>query len=141
MDCGRARTAWAAAEPAQAPAQRADSGAKWAASHSSMQPESCRFNRGLANIRTAGRVRPTLRFITECGETVDSISIYASADYTLQDHGCVRATETERIRQCNIDFALARRSRHQVNRRFHRRVVEIDGRRSDVIANRQNAKD
>src|ERR1700733_10682286 len=141
MDCGRAPTALAAAGPARAPARRAGSVAKWAASHSSMQPESCRFNRGLANISaSAGSLRPKLGFITECGETVDSWCD-ALADHALHDHGCVGAPETKRIRQRDIDLAFTRHLRHEINRRFYRRVVKIDGRRGDVIANRKNTED
>src|ERR1700709_2423350 len=62
MECGRAGTASAAAEPVRAPARRAGSSAKWAAFHSSMQPESCRFNR-----------TPALGVVAEYGETVESL--------------------------------------------------------------------
>src|SRR5665647_1101871 len=48
MGCGRARVASAVAEPAPAPARHAGSLAKLAAFHSSVQPESCRFNFDLA---------------------------------------------------------------------------------------------
>jgi hypothetical protein len=45
---------------------------KWAASHSSMQPESCRFNRGRDDPLTrADSIRPCLEVIAEYGKTVD----------------------------------------------------------------------
>src|SRR5216683_3118981 len=78
MDCGRVRSASAAAGPARAPARRADSLAKWAASHSSMQPKSCRFNRSLTKLPRRPIVYAQfLGFITECGESVDSTSYEA----------------------------------------------------------------
>jgi hypothetical protein len=45
---------------------------KWAAFHSSMQPESCRFNRGLTNPCPANSIRPRLAVIAEYGKTVES---------------------------------------------------------------------
>src|ERR1700722_19852750 len=124
MDCGRVQTAWAAAEPVRAPARHAGSLAKWAASHSSMQPESCRFNRG----------HPHLEIVTECGETVN-FHVTGCAPpgqfyhlhriarmwwpvrlttvnpliggHTTQNHRRVCTSETERIRQYDINFAFA----------------------------------
>src|ERR1700688_177270 len=100
MDCGRAPTASAAAAPARAPAQRAGSVVKWAASHSSMQPESCRFNRGLANRCPANSIRPHLEVIAEYGKTVESIYTLAKhllVNHASHDHGGVGTPETEGI--------------------------------------------
>src|SRR5262245_36202746 len=77
-----------------------------------------------------------LRFITEGGETVDSRR-HASVDHALHDHGGVGAAKPERIRERNIDLALARCLRHEIDRRLDRRVIEIDGRRSNIITNRK----
>src|SRR5277367_966387 len=113
MDCAHGPTASAAAGLARVPAPRADSGEKWAASHSSMQPESCRFNRG----PSAFAHRPVV-YAQHYDLSLNAAKRWtqprygASADYALQDHRCVSATETERIRQCNIDFTFTRRSRH-----------------------------
>src|SRR3984957_16087633 len=65
----------------------------------------------------------------------------ALAGHALQDHGRVGAPETERIRERDIDLAFARRLRHEINRRFYRRVVKIDGWRRDIIANRKDTED
>src|SRR5882762_5047637 len=129
MGCGRVPTASAAAAPARAPARPAGSSAKWAASHSSMQPKSCRFNR-----------TPALGVIAECGETVESHARNALIGRTLYHKGGVGASKTERVRQRHIDLALARLLRDEVDRRLDRRLVEIDGRRRDVVADRQNAE-
>src|SRR5690348_12366818 len=124
MDCARAPSAAAVAEPVRAPAQRADSVVKWAASHSSMQPESCRFNRGLATtLASAFGLAPVSRNhhrMRRNGEF--ALEERASAGDALQDYGCVGAPETERIRQHNIDFALARRLRHEIDCCFYRRI-------------------
>ena len=115
-DCGRGRTASAAAAPARAPARRAGCAAKWAASHSSMQPESCRFNRGLANrspTRPISRIRATLiqdviaRIRRNGGARYYHVT--RSIGHAPHDHGSVGAAEPERIRQRDIDLALARR--------------------------------
>jgi hypothetical protein len=44
---------------------------KWAASHSSMQPESCRFDRGPAIPCPADSTRPHVEVIAEYGKTVE----------------------------------------------------------------------
>src|SRR5262249_5028845 len=74
-----------------------------------------------------------LRFSIECGETVVSPSA-ASVDHALNDHGRVGAAESEGIRQRNVDLALARRQRHEVDRRRNGRILQIDGRRRNVVA-------
>ena len=53
----------------------------------------------------------------------------------------IGAAKAEGIRQRDIDVALARLVRHQVDRRFDRRIVEIDGRRGDAVANGQDRED
>src|ERR1700709_2465645 len=129
MECGRAGTASAAAEPVRAPARRAGSSAKWAAFHSSVQPESCRFNR-----------TPALGVIAEYGETVESPH-YASIGHTLHDNRCVGAPETERIRQRHPDLALAGLLGNEIDGRVYRRIVQIDSGRPDVVANGKDAED
>ena len=41
----------------------------------------------------------------------------------------------------HVWFHACSRLRHEIDRGLHRWVLEIDGRRGDVIANRQNAED
>jgi len=65
-------------------ARRAVTLVKWAAFHSSMQPESCRFNR-----------TPALGVIAECGETVESHASNALIGRTLYHKGGVGAAKTE----------------------------------------------
>ena len=65
----------------------------------------------------------------------------ALAGDALHDHGCVGASETERIRQRDIDLAFARRLGHEIDRCFYLRAVKIDGWRGDIIANRKNTED
>src|SRR5437764_16802 len=53
----------------------------------------------------------------------------------------IGAAESERIRQCDIDGALFRLMRHQIDRGCDRRIVQIEGRRHDSVSNRQNRED
>src|SRR5437868_13784621 len=59
-------------------------------------------------------------------------------DHSPDDHGRVGASETERIRQRDVDFAFARYFWHEIDGGLHRRIVKIDGRRRDVVTNRKN---
>src|SRR5690348_14546042 len=92
MDCARAPSAAAVAEPVRAPAQRADSVVKWAASHSSMQPESCRFNRGLATtLASAFGLAPVSR---------NHHRMRRNGEFALEEHAPQPAT------RCRITDAL-----------------------------------
>src|SRR5215213_4740714 len=51
-----------------------------------------------------------------------------------QNERRIGATEAEGVGEHRIDLALLRRVRDEVDRRFHRRVVEVEGRRRDVVA-------
>src|SRR3954466_4014337 len=82
----------------------------------------------------------TLGVIAECGETVESHASNALIGRTLYHKRGVGASKTERVRQRHIDLAPARLLRDEVDRRLDRRIVEIDGRRRDVVADRQDAE-
>src|SRR5215467_13749339 len=58
-----------------------------------------------------------------------------------QDQRRVGAAESERIRQHDVDLALSRLVRHEIDRGLDRWIVEIDRWRGDVVANRQEAED
>src|SRR3989304_3348871 len=66
---------------------------------------------------------------------------HALAREAAEDQRGVGAAEAERVRQRDIDIALARLVRHQVDRGFDRRVVEVDGGRGDPVADRQDRED
>ncbi len=57
---------------------------------------------------------------------------------TTHDQGGICAAKTEGIRQGDINLALARLVRHQVDGSLDRRVVEINGGRSHLIPDRQD---
>src|SRR6267154_5347031 len=105
MDCGRAPTALAAAAPAPAPARRAGCVAKWAASDSSMQPDP------VGPVVAPGKFPETPVVYAHINDLSPNAAkrwlflIDASVGHALHDHGGVCAPETERIRQCDIDFA------------------------------------
>src|SRR5437868_6303805 len=58
-----------------------------------------------------------------------------------KDERRVGAAETERVRQHEVDIAPARLMRHEIDRRFDRWLVEIDGGRRNLIAQRENRED
>src|SRR5262245_15898559 len=53
----------------------------------------------------------------------------------------VGSPEAERIGEYYVDITLPRVMGHEINRRFHRRIVEIDGRRSYAVAHGENRED
>src|SRR5215212_316373 len=53
----------------------------------------------------------------------------------------VRAAEAERIRQDDVDLLLLGRVRHEVDRGFDGRVVEVERRRNDLITDRKDRED
>ena len=59
-----------------------------------------------------------------------------------EDQRGVGAAEAEGIGQRDVDLLLPCAAvRHQVDRRLHRRVVEVDGRRRDVVADGEQRED
>src|SRR6476620_9693516 len=78
------------------------------------------------------------------GETVEACAGAATAPpsrRTAEDQRRIGAAKSERIRQHHADVALARLMRHQIDRRLDRRVVEIERRRRDAVAHRQDRED
>src|SRR5262245_24064111 len=60
---------------------------------------------------------------------------------TAKYQRCVGSTEAERVGEYDVDVSLPRVMRHEIDRRLHRRIVEIDGRRSDTVAHGENRED
>src|SRR5829696_4560253 len=58
-----------------------------------------------------------------------------------EDERGVGAAEAEGVRQHDVDVALLRRVRHEVDRGLDRRVVEVDRRRRDPVAHGEDRED
>ena len=89
----------------------------------------------------------TEKIMAKAGATAASLTPLSSgrsspsAVIAAEDQRRIGAAEAERIRQRDVDVALARLVRHQIDRRLDRRIVEIDGRRRDAVADRQDRED
>src|SRR5712691_11747344 len=57
---------------------------------------------------------------------------------TTEDQRCISAAEPERVRQHVVDPALPRLVRHEVDVAGGRRIVEVEGRRDHIVAQRQD---
>src|SRR5262249_29169341 len=53
----------------------------------------------------------------------------------------IGSAEAERIGEYYVDISLPRVMGHEINRCLHRRIVEIDGRRSYTVAHGENRED
>src|SRR5690606_38587047 len=63
-----------------------------------------------------------------------------SAIVALENQRCVGATEAERVRERDVDSPLARLVRDEVDLGLDGRVVEVDRRRRDVVADGEHAE-
>ena len=63
-----------------------------------------------------------------------------SVDNPSENQRRIGAAKAERIRQDHIDIPLFRLMRHKVDRRFHRWIVQIERRRRDAVAHRQDTR-
>ena len=75
------------------------------------------------------------------GERVDRVDPLHSVCDTAKDQRCIGPAKAERIRQNHIDIAFASLVWNEIERRIDRRVVKVNRRRCNLVANCEHRED